>query len=206
MLHDFKLHVDSNLKFLNNSKFLIAVSGGIDSIVLTHLCKQANYNFAIAHCNFNLRGEESDADELFINELGDSWSNGIRSIIFRYKNKDGEYKEIKSKKSFELKCLEQKRFLNQPYKQNNNRGNKWITDTAGNKIKDQDADKVEDNVIYTANLCENGNYDQNFYLTNDDDSKFVDSYLYDNIDSDHIHFHRHSYDLLHEGLEDINDI
>ena len=72
MLHDFKLHVDSNLKFLNNSKFLIAVSGGIDSIVLTHLCKQANYNFAIAHCNFNLRGEESDADELFINELGDS--------------------------------------------------------------------------------------------------------------------------------------
>ena len=52
MLHDFKLHVDSNLKFLNNSKFLIAVSGGIDSIVLTHLCKQANYNFALAHCNF----------------------------------------------------------------------------------------------------------------------------------------------------------
>ena len=72
MLHDFKLHVDSNLKFLNSSKFLIAVSGGIDSIVLTHLCKQANYNFAIAHCNFNLRGEESDADELFINELGES--------------------------------------------------------------------------------------------------------------------------------------
>lgn len=72
MLHDFKLHVDYNLKFLNNSKFLVAVSGGIDSIVLTHLCKQANYNFAIAHCNFNLRGDESDADELFINDLGES--------------------------------------------------------------------------------------------------------------------------------------
>ena len=72
MLHDFKLHVDSNLKFLNSSKFIIAVSGGIDSIVLTHLCKQADYNFAIAHCNFNSRGDESNADELFINELGES--------------------------------------------------------------------------------------------------------------------------------------
>lgn len=72
MLHDFKLHVNSHLKFLTESRFIIAVSGGIDSVVLTHLCKQSNFDFAIAHCNFNLRGEESNADELFITELGES--------------------------------------------------------------------------------------------------------------------------------------
>lgn len=142
-----------------------------------------------------------------IRELGEKWSDGIRSIVFRYKNKDGEYKEISSnKKSFEFKCLEQKRFLNQPYKLNNNRGNKWRKDADGNKIKGQDAETVVDNLIYTANLCKNGNYDQNFYLTNDYDGKFVESDIYDNIESEHIHFHRHSYDLVHDELENINDI
>ena len=141
-----------------------------------------------------------------IRDLGKTWNDGIRSIIFRYKNKDGEYKEISSTtKSFELKCLEKKRFLNQPYKQNNNRGNKWRTDESGEKVKNQDSGTLVDSVIYTANLCKNGNNDQSFYLTNDNDSKFVDSKIYD-IESDHIHFHRHSYDINHEQLEDINDI
>lgn len=141
-----------------------------------------------------------------IRDLGKTWNDGIRSIIFRYKNKDGEYKEISSNtKSFELKCLEKKRFLNQPYKQNNNRGNKWRTDKSGGKVKNQDSGTLVDSVIYTANLCKNGYDDQNFYLTNDNDSKFVDSKIYD-IESDHIHFHRHSYDINHEQLEDINDI
>ncbi|NNK81489.1 MAG: tRNA lysidine(34) synthetase TilS, partial [Flavobacteriaceae bacterium] len=72
MLSEFKNHLNNNLPFLKESKLLIAVSGGIDSIVLLHLCKQANLDIALAHCNFNLRGKESDTDETFVLELGNT--------------------------------------------------------------------------------------------------------------------------------------
>ena len=64
-------HINKNLPFLKESKLLIAVSGGIDSVVLTHLCKTLKLNIALAHCNFNLRGDESDADETFVLELAE---------------------------------------------------------------------------------------------------------------------------------------
>jgi hypothetical protein len=137
-----------------------------------------------------------------IRDLDGKWDNGIRSIIFRFKNKDGAYKEKSSnKKSYEMKCLEKKQLLNQPYKQNNNKGDKW-----NGYVKNEAADTVVDNVIYTANLCKNGNYNQNFYLFNHDDDKFVDSNIYDDIESEHIHFHKHPYPLVHEEIQDNYDI
>ncbi|QEK51838.1 tRNA lysidine(34) synthetase TilS [Pedobacter aquae] len=48
---------------------LLAVSGGKDSVAMAHLFKQANFSFAIAHCNFQLRGTESDRDEQFVAQL-----------------------------------------------------------------------------------------------------------------------------------------
>ena len=71
MLHDFSIHLDRNFNFLKSSKFIIAISGGIDSVVLAHLCHMLDLNFSLAHCNFNLRAEESDADEEFVRVLGD---------------------------------------------------------------------------------------------------------------------------------------
>jgi tRNA(Ile)-lysidine synthase len=68
MLAKFQKHLDSKLPFLKDKKLLVALSGGIDSMVLVHLLKQLNYNISLAHCNFNLRGEESDGDEQFITE------------------------------------------------------------------------------------------------------------------------------------------
>ncbi len=50
-------------------KVLLAVSGGIDSVVMSHLFFKAKLNFAMAHCNFGLRGAESDEDEVFIKKL-----------------------------------------------------------------------------------------------------------------------------------------
>ncbi len=64
-------HISQNLSFLKERKLLIAISGGLDSVVLTHLCRSLKLNISLAHCNFNLRGKESDADEVFVLDLAD---------------------------------------------------------------------------------------------------------------------------------------
>lgn len=71
MISQFKNHINTNLSFLYESKLLIAVSGGIDSVVLVHLLNQLNLDISLAHCNFNLRGLESDKDEAFVNNLAE---------------------------------------------------------------------------------------------------------------------------------------
>ncbi|PRX46412.1 tRNA lysidine(34) synthetase TilS [Salegentibacter salegens] len=65
----FKNEIKLQFPYLCNAKLLLAVSGGVDSVVLAHLCKTAKLDFALAHCNFNLRDEESDADEDFVTDL-----------------------------------------------------------------------------------------------------------------------------------------
>ncbi|NER13933.1 tRNA lysidine(34) synthetase TilS [Leptobacterium flavescens] len=71
MLDKFKEHIVNDLPFLSKSRVLIAVSGGLDSMVLAHLCLKAEMNMTLAHCNFHLRGEESDGDEQFVVEWAD---------------------------------------------------------------------------------------------------------------------------------------
>jgi len=65
----FENHINIRFPFLKRGKILIAISGGIDSVVLTHLCHKLKLNIALAHCNFNLRDNESDGDEDFVLKL-----------------------------------------------------------------------------------------------------------------------------------------
>lgn len=72
MLLPFKNHLQEQFPKVAESNILVAVSGGMDSVVLAHLCREANLNISIAHCNFSLRGKESDEDEVFVMELADA--------------------------------------------------------------------------------------------------------------------------------------
>lgn len=65
--------VNDNRLFTAGDKLLLAVSGGVDSIALCEICKQAGYDFVIAHCNFGLRGAESDRDEAFVRKAGERY-------------------------------------------------------------------------------------------------------------------------------------
>jgi tRNA(Ile)-lysidine synthase len=60
-----------------NCKLLLAVSGGIDSAVMTDLFYNAGFDFVIAHCNFNLRAKESERDEAFVIELSKKYNKKI---------------------------------------------------------------------------------------------------------------------------------
>lgn len=69
MLKKFLTYINEKALFQPQEKVLLAVSGGMDSVVMMHLFAKAKLSFAVAHCNFGLRGEESDADEQFVKKL-----------------------------------------------------------------------------------------------------------------------------------------
>ena len=62
-------------------KIILALSGGIDSMVLADLLLKAHADFVVAHCNFHLRGEESDDDERFVRAFayghGEGWFDNL---------------------------------------------------------------------------------------------------------------------------------
>jgi tRNA(Ile)-lysidine synthase len=72
MLTKFQNHIITNFPFLLKSRFFIAVSGGIDSMVLVHLFQHFRFEFGLLHCNFKLRGDESDADMRFIHDYAEA--------------------------------------------------------------------------------------------------------------------------------------
>ena len=69
MLNEFIKYCKKEKLFSEDDKILLAVSGGIDSVVMAELFFLAEYDFGIAHCNFKLRGKDSDKDEKFVKNL-----------------------------------------------------------------------------------------------------------------------------------------
>ncbi len=69
VLSEFKKNIFTQNLVSEGDKILLAVSGGPDSTAMAHLFYQAKMPFAIAHCNFQLRGKESDAEEQFVKKL-----------------------------------------------------------------------------------------------------------------------------------------
>lgn len=94
MLERFNSFINSNQIFNPESdELLIAVSGGLDSVVLLHLLAELKCKAIIAHCNFSLRGAESDADEKFVKQLGEKYNFTV--YVRRFQTKEyGEQKGI----------------------------------------------------------------------------------------------------------------
>ena len=85
-----KYIIDNNLP-KNDSKILLAISGGIDSVCLAHLLIELKYKVEFAHCNFRLRGKESDDDVLFVKNLALSYNVPFHHFSFdtkRYSNQN----------------------------------------------------------------------------------------------------------------------
>lgn len=69
MKAEFTRHINEHFPFLKEKNLLLAVSGGLDSVVMSHLIHSMSFSVALAHCNFNLRGESSDKDQVFVEQL-----------------------------------------------------------------------------------------------------------------------------------------
>ncbi|HEV8503928.1 MAG TPA: tRNA lysidine(34) synthetase TilS [Chitinophagaceae bacterium] len=96
LLERFNQFVKQQNLFHQKDKLILAVSGGVDSVVLCELCKQAGYNFLIAHCNFRLRGKESERDKEFVIAVGDRY--GVEVMV---KDFDTEKYAQESKKGIQ---------------------------------------------------------------------------------------------------------
>ncbi|WP_233900662.1 tRNA lysidine(34) synthetase TilS [Tenacibaculum piscium] len=82
MLQELAKHINTDFPFLKDKKLLIAISGGLDSVVLTHLLAQLKYDISLAHCNFQLRNEASNLDEVFVENLSEKLKIPVFSIQF----------------------------------------------------------------------------------------------------------------------------
>ena len=76
----------------NDSKILLAISGGIDSVCLAHLLIELEYQVEFAHCNFKLRGKESDDDVKFVKNLALSYNVAFHHFAFDTKEYSNQNK------------------------------------------------------------------------------------------------------------------
>jgi len=86
MLDQFRSFIRDNHLIRKSDKILLTVSGGIDSSVMLDLFMRAGYDCGIAHCNFILRGNESDEDEDFVRDL--SYKYGIKFYYNRFNTEE----------------------------------------------------------------------------------------------------------------------
>ena len=73
MLNLFKNFIKKKNLFSKKSNILIAISGGVDSMVLANFFYESKINFTIAHCNFKLRGYDSDKDEYLVKKISEKY-------------------------------------------------------------------------------------------------------------------------------------
>ena len=74
MLDRIRKYIEKHQLLNPDEKIIVGLSGGADSVALLFILKELSYNCIAAHCNFHLRGEESDRDEQFATQLTADWN------------------------------------------------------------------------------------------------------------------------------------
>ncbi|MCB0558743.1 MAG: tRNA lysidine(34) synthetase TilS [Lewinellaceae bacterium] len=82
MLKEFLHFLEKEQLLDTDSRVLLAVSGGVDSVAMGHLFQKAGLSFGVGHCNFQLRGQASDEDERFVLGLAEAW--GVPAFSRRF--------------------------------------------------------------------------------------------------------------------------
>lgn len=82
MLRKLIRHIEKEELFKRSEKLLVAVSGGLDSVVLLHLLHKMEVSCVVAHCNFKLRDKDSDRDEVFVKDLAEKYNYPVHTIAF----------------------------------------------------------------------------------------------------------------------------
>ena len=68
LIETFQRYIEENSLAMHDDRILLTVSGGVDSMVMLSLFTRCGYRVGVAHCNFQLRGTESDEDEVLVEE------------------------------------------------------------------------------------------------------------------------------------------
>jgi len=91
LFNRFQIHLEEKFPELTGKNLLLAISGGIDSMVLYDLLIKLNYKLSLAHCNFKLRKEESDLDEALI--ISEAKKNDSQLYLTKFDTKAYAQKE-----------------------------------------------------------------------------------------------------------------
>ncbi|MFN8117049.1 MAG: tRNA lysidine(34) synthetase TilS [Bacteroidia bacterium] len=92
MLKRFEVNITKNNLFNKKDKLLLAFSGGVDSVVLADLLHKAGYTIELAHCNFQLRGQEAKDDTAFCESFAKTMNVPLHVIYFDTKTYAAEHK------------------------------------------------------------------------------------------------------------------
>ena len=92
MIKKIQKYIHNKNLFSKKNNLLLAISGGADSVFLFLILKELGYKIQFAHCNFNLRGKESDDDEYFVKELANKHNikcfvKSFATKVYAHKNK-----------------------------------------------------------------------------------------------------------------------
>ncbi len=86
MENSFLRYIVKEQLISGEGKILLTISGGLDSMVMTNLFRKTDYNFSVAHCNFKLRGNESDSDEEFVKNYCEKYN--IQLFVKKFNTKE----------------------------------------------------------------------------------------------------------------------